>query len=89
MDSEVKTGSTEEEPSSMLSVAQEKVGDAIMAKWERAERMALKLAKQGGIPEEHLESFLKAFEIAYFRGAIDISEINPSQLPLVLNSKVH
>lgn len=89
MDSEVKTGSTEEEPSSMLSSAQEQVGDAIMAKWERASRMALKLAEKGGIPDEHLDSFLKAFEIAYFRGAIDVSEINPSQLLPLLNSKIH
>ena len=85
MDSDTKTGRTEEESGSVLTSFQEKMSSELLSKWKRASHLAHDLAEREGIPEEHLEAFLKAFEVAYFRGAIDVSEINPA----LFRSKVH
>lgn len=88
MDSDTKEGRTEEESVSVQATVNQKVSNALLSKWERAAQLAKRLIEEHNIPEDQVETFLKMFEVAYFRGAIDVSEINLTEY-FPRESKVH
>jgi hypothetical protein len=90
MDSEPKSGRSEEATLSLLGAIRERLKPILLGRWRAARKQVSDRVARDGLTAREQRLFFGGFQEGYWRGARDVTTISPSDLcPRDRSGQVH